>query len=230
MPSSARRPVKPRPRSARSDGVATRGQILQVAGRIFAEKGFERATSREICTTAGINMAAVNYHFGGKDGLYDAVLVQAHGQLVELNDLEAIRQSGASPKAQLRALIGLFVRRSSGPALPWELRVLLREFMAPSTHVPVLIRQAVLPKIRVMMAMIAAVLRVPEDRPVVQRALAFVVLPCIMLVIAPRDVLRQVLPMLVSDSEALVDDMTRYALAGLEAMSRRHRSAESARL
>jgi len=74
MPSSARRPVKPRPRSARSDGVATRGQILQVAGRIFAEKGFERATSREICTTAGINMAAVNYHFGGKDGLFAAAL------------------------------------------------------------------------------------------------------------------------------------------------------------
>ncbi|HEX7499017.1 MAG TPA: DUF1956 domain-containing protein, partial [Polyangia bacterium] len=123
----------------------------------------------------------------------------------------------------------LLVRRSSDPALPWELRVLLREFMAPSTHGPVLIRQAVLPKIRVMMALIAAVLRVPEDRPVVQRALAFVVLPCIMLVIAPRDALRHVLPMLVSDSEALVDDMTCYALAGLEEMSRQHRGAGSAR-
>jgi TetR/AcrR family transcriptional regulator, regulator of cefoperazone and chloramphenicol sensitivity len=229
MPSSSRRSVKPRPRSVRSDGVATRGQILQVAGRIFAEKGFERATSREICTTAGINMAAVNYHFGGKDGLYDAVLVEAHGQLVELNDLEAIRQSGGSAQVHLRALIDLFVRRSAGPALPWELRVLLREFMAPSTHVPVLIRHAVLPKIRVMMAMIAAVLRVPEDHPVVQRALAFVVLPCIMLVIAPRDVLRQVFPVLISEPEALVDDITRYALAGLEAMSRQHRGAEPAR-
>jgi|SRR5664280_637658 len=223
----ARRRVKPRSRSVRSDGVATRAQILQVAGRIFAAKGFERATSREVCIAAGINMAAVNYHFGGKDGLYDAVLVGAHGQLIELGDLEGIRKSGANPQDQLRALIRLFVRRSSGKALPWGLQVLLREFMAPSAHLPTLIREAVLPKIRVMMDLIAALLGVPEDDPLVQRALAFVVLPCIMLVIAPRDVLRRVLPVLVSESEALVDDMTRYALAGLEAIGR-DRGAERA--
>lgn len=226
MSATARRQVKLRPRSVRSDGVQTRGQILQVAGRIFAEKGFERATSREICATAGTNMAAVNYHFGGKDGLYEAVLVEAHGQLVKLDDLEAIRQSGGNAQTQLRALIHLFVRRSSGPALPWGLRVLLHELMAPSTHVPALLQQAVLPKIRIMMAMIAAVLGVPDDHPAAQRALACVVLPCIMLLIAPRDVLRQALPALASDSEALADDMTSYALAGLKAMARQHRGVE----
>jgi AcrR family transcriptional regulator len=229
MSATAARPVKPSLRSVRSDGAETRGQILQVAGRIFAEKGFERATSREICATAGSNMAAVNYHFGGKDGLYAAVLVEAHGQLVKLDDLEAIRRSGGSPRSQLRALIGLFVGRSSGPQLPWGLRVLLREFMAPSTHVPALLRQAVLPKIRVMTAMIAKVLGVADDHPLVQRALAYVVLPCIMLVIAPRDVLRQALPALASDPEALVDDMASYALAGLKALGRRQRPVEPPR-
>jgi AcrR family transcriptional regulator len=229
MSAAARRSAQARPRSVRSDGAQTRGQILQVAGRVFAEKGFERTTSREICATAGTNMAAVNYHFGGKDGLYEAVLVEAHGQLVRLDDLEAIRQAGGSAQAQLRALIGLFVRRASGPALPWGLRVLLHELMAPSTHVPALLQRAVLPKIRVMMAMIAAALGVADDHPAAQRALAFVVLPCVMLVIAPRDVLRHALPALASDAEALVDDMTSYALAGLKALGRQHREVEPAR-
>src|ERR1035441_6842888 len=176
MSAAARRAPQPRPRSVRSDGAQTRGQILQVAGRVFAEKGFERTTSREICVAAGTNIAAVNYHFGGKNGLYEAVLVEAHGQLVRLDDLEAIRQAGGSAQAPLRALIGLFVRRASGPALPWGLRVLLHELMAPSTHVPALLQRAVLPKIRVMRVMIAAVLGVADDHPAAQRALAFVVL------------------------------------------------------
>jgi hypothetical protein len=47
-----------------------------------------------------------------------------------------------------------------------------------------------------------------------------------MLLIAPRDVLRQALPALASDSEALADDMTSYALAGLKAMARQHRGVE----
>jgi AcrR family transcriptional regulator len=228
MPSRVPRKTAAPPRSVRSDGVETRNHILQVAGRIFADKGFERATSREICATAGTNMASVNYHFGGKDGLYDAVLVEAHGQIIALDDLEAISRSGNSPEANLRELIGLFVRRSSGPALPWGLRVLIHELMAPSSHVPALIRQAVLPKVRVMKAMVAAVLGIGVDQPAAQRALALVVLPCFMLVIAPREILSQALPALATEKEALVDDMTTYALAGLKAIARGERARRPA--
>lgn len=218
------RPAPVRSRAARSDGLETRAHILEVAGRTFAERGFERTTSREICTRAGTNLAAVNYHFGGKGGLYDAVLVQAHNQLVELNDLEALWRGPDTPRAKLRALIALFVRRASGPALPWGLRVLTHELMAPTSHVPVLIERAMLPKIRVVMAIIASVLGVSDGDPVVQRALAMVVMPCVMLVVAPRDVLHQVLPAVAADPHTLVDDMACYALAGLEAIAARQRT------
>jgi len=216
------RKQKPSPRSVRSDGAETRLHILQVAGQLFAAKGFERTTSREICSAAGTNLAAVNYHFGSRDGLYDAVLVEAHGQIVGIDDLESISRSGVSPEAKLRELIALIVGRSSATNLPWGLRVLVREFMSPSAHVDALLKQAVLPKLGIMLTMIAEFLGVPQEHPLVQRALAFVVLPCIMLVVAPRPVLRQTLPALLSEPAALAQDMADYALAGLSSLASSH--------
>ena len=52
---------------------ATKERVLAAACRIFAEKGFRDATVAEICEAAGANIAAVNYHFGDKERLYDEV-------------------------------------------------------------------------------------------------------------------------------------------------------------
>ncbi len=45
-----------------------------MAAHLFAEHGFDNVTVRDICQQARANVAAVNYHFGGKSGLYDEVL------------------------------------------------------------------------------------------------------------------------------------------------------------
>jgi len=52
----------------------TREKLIEAAGQVFAERGFQEATVREICSRAGTNGAAVNYHFGDKLGLYTEVL------------------------------------------------------------------------------------------------------------------------------------------------------------
>jgi AcrR family transcriptional regulator len=57
--------------SAASGG--TRERLLEAALEVFAERGYEAATIREICARAGANVAAVHYHFGDKRKLYEAI-------------------------------------------------------------------------------------------------------------------------------------------------------------
>src|SRR5690349_14132568 len=85
-------------RTQRPDGSTTRQHILETAGQLFAERGFAESTSKEICTRAGTNMAAVNYHFGSRDGLYEAVLIEAHRQLVSMDELITLASEAGDPR------------------------------------------------------------------------------------------------------------------------------------
>ena len=60
----------------------TKDRILDVAETLFADNGFAATSLRDITREAGVNIAAVNYHFGSKDGLLGAVLERriAHGE------------------------------------------------------------------------------------------------------------------------------------------------------
>ena len=51
----------------------TRERLLAVGTTVFAERGFEGATTRSLAEAAGVNQAAILYHFGGKEGLYAAI-------------------------------------------------------------------------------------------------------------------------------------------------------------
>src|SRR5258708_1806514 len=56
--------------------VATKARILDAAEALFLEHGFEATSLRAITTHAGVNLAAVNYHFGSKEELFQAVLTR----------------------------------------------------------------------------------------------------------------------------------------------------------
>ena len=208
--------------SGRADGLTTRNELLEAAGAVFAEHGYAKATSKEICERAGANIAAVNYHFGGKDGLYSAVLEEAHHRLVSLETVAAAVRSDVDPRVKLRMLltriVGEITRRDQGG---WELRVLSREILSQSPLIEGLLNNQIAPKAKLVRGLIAQIMELPADDPAVSRTVVSVMGPCIFLVIVNKELQRKVAPNLDPDPGALVEHMLTFTLAGMRAVARK---------
>ncbi len=211
-------------RKPRDERTGTREELLEAAGQVFAEKGFDRATGREICARAGANPAAVNYYFGGMDGLYAAVIETAFGRLLTLEKLASAIAGKHDAKAKLQAVVELAVDLLTGPiSSSWVLRVVGREFVAPSRALEPLIERQGVPKARLLRAIVAGLMELPEEHPAVARGCFTLIAPCAMLLVADRRTLRRVLPGLElkrDNAPALTRHLLHYALAGLAALGR----------
>jgi len=88
----------------------TKDRILDVAERLFAEQGFGATSMRTITHAAGVNLSAVNYHFGSKDGLVRTIFAR---RLMPMNDerLRRLRdlEQRHRDRIPLHELIGAFV-------------------------------------------------------------------------------------------------------------------------
>jgi len=109
-----------------------RARILEAAGVVFAEHGYEAATVREICEKAGVNLAAVNYYFGSKERLYVEALERAHASQSQ-QQTPPDWPPGTPPHVKLKQFIRLLLchlLRVQGD--PWEVRLLTREYVSPT--------------------------------------------------------------------------------------------------
>jgi len=218
---SRRRLSSPKPVEDRQ---STRMQLLEAAGREFAEKGFERTTAKEICERAGANTAAVNYHFGGIKGLQAAVLEEARNRLFSADAISAAVAGKSDPKAKLESVLELVAQALTGPlSSSWVLRVLGREMVAPSPAMQETKEQVILPRVRVFRKFVAELMGLPENHPDVAYGCISVMAPICMLIIADRNHLTRALPSLElepKNAKALARRMFRYAAAGLDATAR----------
>ena len=80
----------------------TRQRLIEAAAGMFVEQGFNAAKVRDIVARAGANVAAVNYHFGSKEGLYAAVIQYHSAQAIEVLSQQAGDDRGRTPAARLR--------------------------------------------------------------------------------------------------------------------------------
>jgi AcrR family transcriptional regulator len=88
MSSMNEQQVTPGKRAAQ--GRATRGQLIEVATRLFAENGYEGTSIEAVLTAAGVSRGALYHHFAGKEALFTAV-VSAISDRVTVELTEAIR-------------------------------------------------------------------------------------------------------------------------------------------
>jgi AcrR family transcriptional regulator len=125
----------------------TKARLLEAAGEEFAEKGFEAARVRSICRRAEANLAAVNYHFGDKEQLYVAAVLEAHRCGTELPSEELMSQG--TPAEQLRRYIHFFlsnVMAMNRQKSNWHHALMLREMLGPTAASETLVREAIRPR------------------------------------------------------------------------------------
>jgi len=82
----------------------TRNHILDVAEALFAEQGLDGVSLRRVNSTAGLNPAAVHYHFGSKQKLLEAILVRRMAGLMERRALLLARIEAGDWPADLAHL------------------------------------------------------------------------------------------------------------------------------
>jgi len=138
-----------------SGDLETRERLVRAAEALFAERGFKRVTVREICIAARANVAAVNYHFGDKLGLYRVVVQSAIDLMCETTELARRAGDGQPPEEQLRRFITIFLRRLLTPGPNTVHQLMHREMHDPTPALDAIVDQGVRPRIEYLSGVIA---------------------------------------------------------------------------
>jgi AcrR family transcriptional regulator len=196
----------------------TRERLLESATRLFAERGFAKVTIREICKSARANVAAVNYHFGGKTGLYEEIVQSAirtmHGTTQEIQQAG----EGRPPEEQLRIFVRIFLTRVVQARDGWIHRFMAHELNDPTPALDMVVKQVIKPRMAYLGGVIAALIGCRANDPRVEHSVMSVQAQCLVLLndkIASRFHPFQVTP---KRLEQVAEHITSFSLAGINAL------------
>jgi len=200
-------------------GSSTRERLLEAAGEVFAEKGFRKATVREIVGRAGANLSAVNYHFRDKQGLYQAVLEWGHKSLAEDEELRRARDARLAPEQRLRAFVlGFLLRGLSTERRPHYARLMAMEMAEPTTILEMVVERFIRPRFELLVSIVRGVVGNNLPRRTLELCAESIVGQCVHLVHG-RPIIVRVMPHLSysrEDIERLAEHVTQFCLAALK--------------
>ena len=208
----------------------TKDRLLAAASELFAERGFQRTTVRDIAARARVNVAAGNYHYGSKRKLYVEVLraqftairalLRARGAALPEGALERLRRRQLV--ALLRARVNVMLDLLIGPPPGLHGTLMHREMCDPSEAMPVIVDEFILPMFGEMRAIVARLAPGAERRAlercvfsVVAQALFYrFTMPAMLRILGvpayPRGLARE-----------LAGHITEFSLGGMERVSHR---------
>ena len=198
--------------ASRSDGLETRAHIIDCAGRLIAAQGFAQTTSKSICQAAQVNMAAVNYHFGSREGLYTAVLQEVHEHLMTLDELNELYVGEQSAEAKVAAFLRLYIANVLQQT-NWYVEVWTRELLTPS---PLFMNifNSNLPKFKIVLRLFAQYLELPPADMRLYACLFGTMAPFMLIYLQHRSPILQRLPDYF-DRDDFLKKLEEYALASL---------------
>ncbi len=201
---------------ATNDDTPTR--ILNAAGPVFAERGFQNATVREICAAAGVNLASINYYFRDKERLYIETVkraAQLRAEQVPMPVWPVDLPAAEKIRSFVRTLLS---RMLDSEQAPWQVRLMLREILQPGAATKELVHGYFRPHVELLAGVLAEVLppETPFDRR--QKIVFSIIGQCLHYRVA-HDVVRALVPEEALRShfstEQLAEHITQFSLAAL---------------
>jgi len=206
---------------ARHDGLRTRKRLLEAAKKIFAAKGFHETKTTEICRLAKANIAAVNYHFGGKEKLY----IEAWRDAFESSIKAYPPDGGVPPTApvedRLRGQILAIINRVLDPA-SLDFDIAHREMANPTGLLAEVMHRAIEPLTQRLVAIVREFLGQEASEQQVFLCAMSIHAQCFASLLHERErqrllVDKKLLGHSIAEmgAEAIVDHVLRFSLAGL---------------
>jgi TetR/AcrR family transcriptional regulator, regulator of cefoperazone and chloramphenicol sensitivity len=220
----ARRPRRTHPGAA----AGTREHLLESATRLFSDRGFNAVTVRDICRDAQANVAAVNYYFGDKRGLYRAVVDRAIAVMRETSDAAIHAAATPGPAEALRHYVRIHFERLVTPTgrPGWIHSLMQRELDQPTPEAARIVDEAILPRIRFLSATVASLLNCAPDDPRIGLCAASIQTQCLFcarLFGAPGPFRALVFPDAPAGApeatKALADHIAAFSLAGIQGLA-----------
>lgn len=214
-------------------GEDTKRRLLAAAGEVFSKQGFKAATVRTICRMARANVAAVHYHFGGKDGLYSALLSEAFVTGLRRHPPDMGLPASAPAEERLHAFIHSFLLRMLGDGKgAWCGKLMAREMFEPTQALSQVMERHILPLSAYLRAIIAEILgngASPDDDLTRQCAMS-IVGQC-QYIFRSRAIIDVLAPQMRFDAEGistLAEHITLFSLCALKNFSNCAETADKA--
>jgi len=214
----------PTPSTALDHESETRRRLLDSAGEVFSDRGFRDATIREICTRAGANIAAVNYHFGDKEGLYREVLRYADLCAAAIKPLQAQLAdpgSGLSARDKLHLFIrGYVAAMVESGKVSWHNRLIAREMLEPTPALDLIVEQNIRPRSEMVAGILRELLGAAATPERVARCKLSIIGQCL-IYYSGRHVVERLHPEYAVNADridAVAQHITEFSLAAIEGL------------
>lgn len=202
----------------RMDGEKTRETLIEAAGTLAAQKGWANVAAKEVCELAGVNSASINYWFGGRDQLYEAVLSRIP-QAIFSKEMEIEMVQYETPEAALNCFFSHHLKNLDA-AGNWPIKLWAREVTScPSESFQQLVKNTGKERVGILMQFFADYLGV-ADRQDIRVQVAFVssMSPLFLLMIASPELKHVVIPSLKDQDKAFKALLKNQIFTGLRLM------------
>lgn len=207
--------------SAGTDSSAsTRAALITAAAPLFAEQGFDATRIRDIADKARANVAAINYHFGSKMGLYQAVMKAQAEQMIANFPLQTEDVAKASPEERLKWLVRNILRRVLGSTEKERpTRMCIREFVEPTEALDYLVKEIVSSQHAITRSVVEAVAERDLSEDELSRMAISLVSQCFYYALAEPMLTRLgvKIPRTEEEIDVLAAHITQFSLAGIRA-------------